>query len=663
MVAGVDRTTPVRYNGIWDNLPLRAKAAACLVLPIPLLELCVIGLGFLGFHQFQVLAIPAAGLELLAFVWVLEADHRRIRQLKSATDRICQGQSWPVMAPYSWEWNAIGRNLESLVAASGQLQRENGESRDQAARLFEDTPAAYLQTDAQGVVKRANRSASSFLGRPSEEICGMRLWELFGAAGGPASQEQLLARIDRKEASEAFDAPYVGPDGVELKVGVQERLLRDAAGALTGAWYLLTDLTPGLRAAETAAHCERELRLKEDQRATALAEAAVARQAESRFLSKVSNDLRAPLHTIVGFVELMLDGKVAKAAERRECLDDILSSARELTGLVDRLLDQGKGESVNQAPARPGTFDLETLVDDLGYLMPALSPQWRGGRIQLDLDPQVRYVTADREALRQLVAGYLLYAGKMVKEDGQVVLRTVRADADGYRVEVEFSGIPSERTGDTALTGGLEHEAGLAQVRQFLENRGGHTGVQNPPGRGTVLYAVLPETHDAAHRRAAGAALPSGGETGHRPNRGAGDLESLRQTLERGGVRHDCGKPILVAGRTLAGVQALMSGLQELGHAPIWLHDLSAVLSAAESRQPAGVVVDLQNQGAADYEFVRVTLRNAGLSTPVIGFSGEVSGPESTPGPGRVPSPASPEGGRARPRLRPVPGAGRKRLA
>jgi signal transduction histidine kinase len=266
-----------------------------------------------------------------------------------------------------------------------------------------------------------------------------------------------------------------------------------------------------LRAAAIEARCEKELRIKEEQLARAVAEANEARAAKSRFLSNVSNDLRVPLNTIVGFSELMLDRKIgAKSAERRECLSDILSSARELTGVVDRLLDLGKGEPVNQLLPGQGTVGLETLVQDVRYLLQALSTEGRGARIQVDLDPEVQYVTADREDLRQLVTSYLLYAGKMVANDGEVVVRTAAEGSSGYRLEVEYRGVPIAEKDNERLILDLESEAELAEAKQLVERHGGRAGVHTPPGRGTVLYAVLQPANEMGRRKApAGPVLDS----------------------------------------------------------------------------------------------------------------------------------------------------------
>lgn len=486
---------PGRHSRIWPNLPLRVKAGACLLLPIPVMELCATVTGIFGFFRFPAFLAVAAALELLAFLWVIEAAHRRIRELRWATDLVRQGESLPSLPAYSWESNAVQRNLQLLISDLRRYHAETAESRGEAARLFEESPAAYLETDASGLVTRVNPSACRLLERPADEIRGLCLWDLFGASEGLAGQSEFRARVERQEAAAAFDQRYVRPDGTKMMVAIEERLLRDGSTGIRGVWCTLTDRTSALRAAETVVRCDTALQVKKQDLAKVQAELAEARQAEARFLAKVSNDLRAPLHTIVGFTELMLDGKVgSRIAERRECLRDILSSAQDLSRMVDRLLDQGKPESA-----------------------------------------------------------------------------------------------------------------------------------------GTVLYV---------HRKAAS-------ETTSALQEAAG---CLRYALEDAGIRGDCGRPILVAGRTLHGVKSLTDLVESLGHDPIGLPDISEILGRAEREQPAGVVVEMQNDGSPDCEFVRRTLLDGGLAVPVIGFRAETD--SAKPAARLATAAASSEAQPARPRLR-----------
>jgi signal transduction histidine kinase len=74
-----------------------------------------------------------------------------------------------------------------------------------------------------------------------------------------------------------------------------------------------------------------------------------ATPSKTPFPDNISHELRSPLNVIIGFAELMLDevpGKINK--EQRQGLDDILSSARRLLDLINRILDDHGQENTGR---------------------------------------------------------------------------------------------------------------------------------------------------------------------------------------------------------------------------------------------------------------------------------------------------------------------------
>ena len=68
-----------------------------------------------------------------------------------------------------------------------------------------------------------------------------------------------------------------------------------------------------------------------------------ANRLKSEFLANMSHELRTPLNGIIGFAELMHDGKVGPvSADQQEYLGDILTSARHLLQLM--FLGEDRGE-------------------------------------------------------------------------------------------------------------------------------------------------------------------------------------------------------------------------------------------------------------------------------------------------------------------------------
>jgi signal transduction histidine kinase len=98
------------------------------------------------------------------------------------------------------------------------------------------------------------------------------------------------------------------------------------------------------------------------------------RRLQRELLASMSHDLRTPLNGIIGFAELLHDGKVgALSATQKEYLGDILASAQNLCQIVDGLLEltrmeagqmEARGPLWGSAPAG-ATPPILVVADDL----------------------------------------------------------------------------------------------------------------------------------------------------------------------------------------------------------------------------------------------------------------------------------------------------------
>jgi two-component system, sensor histidine kinase and response regulator len=224
---------------------------------------------------------------------------------------------------------------------------------------------------------------------------------------------------------------------------------------------------------------------------------------KSEFLANMSHELRTPMNAIIGFAQLMHDGKVGPIADNhREYLGDILGSSRHLLQLINDVLDLSKIEA-GKMEFNPEPVNLTKIIGEVRQVLQSLSASKRLA-VEVEVSPEVEQLVIDPAKLKQVLYNYLSNAIKFTPEEGRIAVRAIEEDADHFRLEIEDTGIgiPSEEAGKLfvefqQLEAGTtkKHQGtglGLALTRKIVEAQGGRVGVQSAQGRGSVFYAVLP---------------------------------------------------------------------------------------------------------------------------------------------------------------------------
>jgi signal transduction histidine kinase len=232
-----------------------------------------------------------------------------------------------------------------------------------------------------------------------------------------------------------------------------------------------------------------------------------ARQQE--FLASVSHELRTPLAVIGSAAENLRDGTIEEQARVREYGAMIGEESRRLTAMVDDVLRLAAGQSVGEN-LRLSPIDARVVVESA---VDALQPEIRarGGRVER-VDPErAAVVSADPQALRQVVENVV---GNALKYGGEQPLVTVRIaevrTPEGPQVEIAISdrglGIPAAEMGQIFEPFFRGQEAldrqihgtglGLSLVARVMKAHRGQVTVQSTPGRGSCFVLRLPAAPD-----------------------------------------------------------------------------------------------------------------------------------------------------------------------
>lgn len=223
---------------------------------------------------------------------------------------------------------------------------------------------------------------------------------------------------------------------------------------------------------------------------------------KTQFVNTVSHDIRSPLTSILGYVELIKRaGEINR--QQSEYIDQVQESVHQITSLIGEVLDLGKIESrMDKNFVRVSIKEI--TKDVLVNLQPLVT--------QADLALEVSFVEAlpdllgDSIQLRQLVENLVGNAIKYTPAGGKITIRGLfEADQLIYQVEDTGRGIPlgdqskifepfyrAENAGEDTEGSGL----GLAITKSVVDNHRGRIWVDSRPGHGSCFTIVFPVFRD-----------------------------------------------------------------------------------------------------------------------------------------------------------------------
>ena len=296
------------------------------------------------------------------------------------------------------------------------------------------------------------------------------------------------------------------------------RVLADSRAELLS---MLKEKNQALEAANT------ELKTRQLEIAQTNRELVSASNAKTEFLATMSHELRTPLVAILGFSDILKNGKGGELAPRqREYVGYIGDSGTHLLSLINDILDVSKIEA--------GKVELDLEPVDLDHLLNntvaivrerALA---RGIRLEVSGTGRPERSLVDRRRLKQIAYNLLSNAVKFTSDGGRVSLQASLVDRhqaatglpgfeSGVRTPLpdnEWRDFVQISVGDTGIGISSENMArlfapftqikndltrtsegtglGLAIVSRLAELHGGAVAVTSTPGTGSCFSVWLP---------------------------------------------------------------------------------------------------------------------------------------------------------------------------
>jgi signal transduction histidine kinase len=217
-------------------------------------------------------------------------------------------------------------------------------------------------------------------------------------------------------------------------------------------------------------------------------------------IANVSHDLRTPLVSLRGYLELLAArGDGLAAAQRAECVAIALRQSEHMGRLIDELFELARLDFKGIALEREAFAAAELAADVLQKFR--LAAEGRGVSLRIEAAPALPLVDADLGLIERVFENLVGNALQHTPAGGVVVLRLAHA-AGGVQVEVSDSGagIAAEdlprifdrfwQARRVRRGGGVG--LGLAITQGIIQAHGGRIWARSTPGEGTRFFFTLP---------------------------------------------------------------------------------------------------------------------------------------------------------------------------
>jgi PAS domain S-box-containing protein len=240
------------------------------------------------------------------------------------------------------------------------------------------------------------------------------------------------------------------------------------------------------------------------------------------FNYSISHDLRAPLRSMSGFAQALMDGEASKlGTQGADYVRRIANSARRMDTLLQDLLEYSR---VARASMPPTSVNLDGVVGEIVTLREREIQETKANiEVKAPLGEVTAHLPTVQQILANLIDNALKFVGKdraphlqiwteEVNRDGSPAVKPQNGAATGnpaasegqrsVRIWVEDNGIGIEKEFHEKIFGLFErlHPShtfpgtglGLAIVRKGVERMGGRVGLESQPERGSRFWVELP---------------------------------------------------------------------------------------------------------------------------------------------------------------------------
>jgi len=400
--------------------------------------------------------------------WLGRSIAKRVRAMKKAAVRYATGDlTRKIPAQPDDELGALGETMNQMAKTLADRIGEIKEERNRFSSVLDNMAEGVIAVDCEKRILMINPSAEAMFDIRKESVFGKGMIETVRSK----ALDDMLAQAIQKQCLITGELELPRPVARVLRVNaVGISKCRDTICGI----LVVSDIS--------------ELRRLERSR--------------QEFVANVSHELKTPLTSVRGFIEILQGDAGTDEARRGVFLKMMEKDSDRLTRLIDDLLELSKIES--------GELSLKltpvNLEQELSEAMSLFGARAAERKIALEHHmPQRRplYVLADRDRLRQILINLIDNAVKFNRDGGRVAAGVKETENDQVRVSIEDTGqgIPAEsipriferfyrvdkaRSRELGGTG-----LGLSIVKHLVEAHGGTVSCKSVPQSGSTFSFTL----------------------------------------------------------------------------------------------------------------------------------------------------------------------------